>query len=130
MGLFKGLTDRVKAEYDKAKKEREALRKKKEGKLKVLRTLTNPELMKIAKLYISTNPKIQEVDSRGKTIKRTPNRDELIDAILRKVPLDNVYESIPRLRKSKSTSSPMKKKSSTKKKTTKKKTSSKKRGKK
>ena len=99
MSLFKNFSNKIKAEIEKEKKNRQALRKKKEAKLKILRAMTNTELMKIAKRFISTNPKVQEVNSQGRTIKRTPTRDELIDAILRKVDQDNIFDTIPRIKK-------------------------------
>jgi len=81
------------------KQKREDLRKKRENKMKILRAMTNNELMRVARKYISKNPKVEYETNTGKTKTRTPNRQELTDALLTRVPIDNIFDSIPRIKK-------------------------------
>ena len=64
----------------------------------LLKNLSLDELEKIAKQYISRDPKIQYTDTDGIIKTRKPNRVELVKSILTNVSLEAVLTYMPKLK--------------------------------
>lgn len=80
----------ISQQIEKNKADRLKLRKQQQSKFKLVSSLTNPQLLKVTKNFISSNPKFFFIDSQGKRKSRKPTRDEFIDSIIMKVSTANI----------------------------------------
>ena len=64
----------------------------------LLKDLSLDELEKIAKEYISRNPKVMRKDQDGIFREERPNRNDLVQGVLYSVSLEGVVKVIPRLK--------------------------------
>lgn len=90
---------KAKTKYKKIKKEYKKREAANSRKRDIVNSMTNTELMKVVKSYISSKPRIKYTDPKGKIKERMPNRNEMIDGIYRKVSIENIFDSIPRIKK-------------------------------
>lgn len=92
MSFFKKLGKDIKRSVKTQKEKRD-----------LVRDLTIPELKKIFKAYVSDELKIRKYDKPSGKIKSVkPNRKDLERRILLNVSKNNILNSVPRLKKSKS----------------------------
>ena len=119
--LVKESKDAIVNEIRKEKIKRLKLRESKREKFKLVSGLTNAELLKVTKTFISTSPRFVFRDAQGREKSRKPTRDEMVDAILMRVNTSSIKKLLKLNVTFKRKSSPKKKvvkKSVTKKKAT------------
>lgn len=93
MGIF----DNLKSRFNNNNSLEKVKRQKLEAyKWRVLQHLTYDEALKLAKQFISPDPKFHYVTEQGKEASRTATRDELLDVLFERAPLAEIQRILPR----------------------------------
>ncbi len=88
--LLRESKDAVINEVRKDNARRNKLRFDKKEKFKLVKGLTNAEILKVTKNFISVSPKFVFTNAQGKLKSRKPTRDEMVDAILMRVNISSI----------------------------------------
>lgn len=76
--------------------EKEKIEKKKAYKIRILNHLTYKELKKLSDEFIRPGACVKYVDEKGVEKQRVPTRDEYIESLFNKAPIDEILRLIPR----------------------------------